>query len=75
MGWIGLCAPARTPPAILDKLNAEVKKMLDAPEVKEKFTQLAFVAAGDSREHFANYIKSEIAKWSKVAKESGARAD
>lgn len=75
VGWIGLCAPAKTPAAILDKLNAEVQKMLASPEVKEKFQQLAFTAAGDSREHFAAWIKSEIVKWSAIAKASGARAD
>jgi tripartite-type tricarboxylate transporter receptor subunit TctC len=49
--------------------------MLAAPEVKEKFLQLAFVPAGGSRAQFAAFIKSEIAKWSKVAKDSGAKAD
>jgi tripartite-type tricarboxylate transporter receptor subunit TctC len=75
VGWIGICAPAQTPVAILDKLNAEVKKMLAQPEVQAKFEQLAFVAVGDSREHFAAYIKSEIEKWKKIAKQSGAKAD
>ena len=75
VGWIGLCAPAKTPVAILDKLNAEVQKMLASPEIKEKFDKLAFTAAGDSRQHFAQWIKSEIAKWSKIAKDSGAKAD
>ena len=75
VGWIGLCAPARTPVEILNKLNGEVKKMLAAPEVKEKFVQLAFTPVGDSREQFAAFMKAEIAKWGKVAKDSGARAD
>jgi tripartite-type tricarboxylate transporter receptor subunit TctC len=75
VGWIGLCAPARTPAAILDKLNAEVKKMLASPEAREKIRQLAFTPVGDSRDQFGAYIKSEIAKWSRVAKDSGAKAD
>jgi len=75
VGWIGLCAPAKTPVAILDKLNAEVQKFLAAPETKDKFEKLAFTAAGDSREHFAAWIKSEIVKWSAIAKASGAHAD
>jgi tripartite-type tricarboxylate transporter receptor subunit TctC len=75
VGWIGLCAPAKTPVAILDKLNAEVQKMLASPEIKDKFEKLAFTAAGDSRAHFAQWIKSEIVKWTKVAKDSGAKAD
>ena len=75
VGWIGLAAPAKTPVAILDKLNAEIRKMLASPEVREKFNQLAFVPVGDSRQEFAAFIRAEIAKWSKVAKDSGAKAD
>ena len=61
--------------AILDKLNAEIRKMLEDPAVKAKFEQLAFEPVGDSREAFTLFVKNEIAKWSKVAKESGARLD
>jgi tripartite-type tricarboxylate transporter receptor subunit TctC len=75
VGWIGLCAPAKTPGAVLDQLNAEVKKMLAAKEAREKIDQLAFTPVGDSRAQFGAFIKAEIAKWSRVAKESGARAD
>jgi tripartite-type tricarboxylate transporter receptor subunit TctC len=75
VGWIGLAAPAKTPAAIVDKLNAEIRKMLASPAVKQRFNDLAFVAVGDSREQFAAFVKSEIAKWSKIAKDSGAKAD
>jgi len=75
MGWIGLAAPAKTPVAILDRLNAELKSMLKDPAVKAKFEQLAFTPVGDSRAEFAAFIRSEIAKWSLVAKASGAKAD
>jgi tripartite-type tricarboxylate transporter receptor subunit TctC len=75
VGWIGLCAPAHTPAPILDKLNAEVKKMLASQEAREKIQQLAATPVGDSREQFAAFMKTEIAKWSKIAKDSGAKAD
>jgi tripartite-type tricarboxylate transporter receptor subunit TctC len=75
VGWIGLCAPAKTAVAILDQLNAEVKKMLASPEARAKIDELAFTPVGDSRAQFAAWIKAEIAKWSKIAKDSGARAD
>jgi tripartite-type tricarboxylate transporter receptor subunit TctC len=75
VGWIGICAPAKTPVPILDKLNAEVKKMFASAEVMEKFNALAFTPVGDSRAQFAAFMKSEIAKWKKVAKDSGAKAD
>jgi tripartite-type tricarboxylate transporter receptor subunit TctC len=75
VGWIGLAAPAKTPAPILDKLNAEIRKMLQDPAVKAKFEQLAFEPVGDSREQFAAFVKSEIVKWTKVAKDSGAQID
>lgn len=75
VGWIGICAPAKTPAAILDKLNAEVKKFIASPDAQEKMKAGAFTPVGNSRPEFAAWIKSEIAKWSKVAKDSGAKAD
>jgi len=75
VGWIGLGAPAKTPAAVLDRLNAEVKKMLQDPAVKARFEQLAFTPVGDSRAEFTAFVKSEIAKWSKIARDSGAKAD
>ena len=75
VGWIGLAAPAKTPSAILDRLNAEIHKMLQDPAVKEKLDQLAFTPVGDSRAEFNKFVRSEITKWTKVAKDSGAKAD
>lgn len=75
IGWIGLAAPAKTPAAILDRLNAEIRAMLQDPAVKARIDQLAFTPVGNSREEFTAFVKGEIAKWSKIAKDSGARAD
>ena len=75
VGWIGIAAPAKTPVAILDKLNAEMVKIINAPDVSERLATLAFTPVGDSRAQFAAYIKSEIAKWGSAVKESGAKAD
>ncbi len=75
VGWIGIAAPAKTPAAILDKLNAEMVKILNQPDVKERLNTLAFTPVGGSRAEFAAYIKSEIAKWGKAVKESGAKAE
>jgi tripartite-type tricarboxylate transporter receptor subunit TctC len=75
VGWIGLAAPKGTPQPVLDKLNGEIRKMLADPAIQEKLKQLAFTPVGDSREQFTAFVKSEIAKWTKVAKESGAKAD
>ena len=75
VGWIGIAAPAKTPPAILDKLQAEIVRIINTPEMKERLASLAFTPVGDTRQQFSAFIKSEIAKWGKAVKESGAKAD
>ena len=75
VGWIGIAAPAKTPSAILDKLNAEVVKIINSSDVKERLATLAFTPVGDTRAQFAAFMRSEIAKWGKAVKESGAKAD
>ena len=75
VGWIGLAAPARTPMPIIDRINAEIRAMLHDPAVKTRLDQLAFTPAPGSRDEFAAFVKSEIAKWTRVAKDSGARMD
>jgi len=73
VGWIGIVAPAKTPPAILDKLNSEIVNMLKDPQVKQRLDTLAFTPAGGTRAEFAAFIKSEIAKWGKAVQASGAK--
>ena len=75
VGWIGIAAPAKTPVAILNTLNAEMVRVLGEADVKEKLNTLAFTPVGDTREQFAAYIKSGIAKWGKAVKDSGAKAE
>ena len=75
VGWIGIAAPAKTPATVLDKLNAEMKRILAEPDVRERLQTLAFTPVGDNRDQFAAYIKSEIEKWGKAVRESGAKAD
>ena len=75
VGWIGIAAPAKTPAAILDKLHAEIVRIINTPEMKERLATLAFTPVGDTREEFARFIKAEIAKWGQAVKESGARAE
>ncbi len=75
VGWIGIAAPAKTPAPVLDKLNAEIVRIINTPEMKERLATLAFTPVGDSREQFSGFIRSEIAKWGKAVKESGAKAE
>jgi tripartite-type tricarboxylate transporter receptor subunit TctC len=74
-GWIGLAAPAGTPIAIVDKLNREINQALKDPEFIERMASLAFMPVGGSRAEFEAFIASEIATWSKVAKEAHVQMD
>ena len=75
VGWIGVVAPARTPEAILDRLNAEARRIIQRPEVRERLYGLSFLPVGDARDEFAAFIREEVAKWAKVVKDSGAKID
>ena len=75
VGWIGIAAPAKTPPAILDKLNAEMVRILNQPDVKERLAGLAFTPVPGTRAEFAAYMKAEIAKWGEAVRASGAKAE
>jgi tripartite-type tricarboxylate transporter receptor subunit TctC len=75
MAWASLIAPAGTPVAILDRLHAEVARIIAQPDIQARFRDLAAMTAGGSREQFGAYIKSEIAKWAKVVAASGTRVE
>jgi tripartite-type tricarboxylate transporter receptor subunit TctC len=75
VGWIGIAAPAKTPEAILDKINAEVAKLLATADTKERLASLGVTPAADSRAHFTGFVRSEIAKWGKLIKDAGVKAD
>jgi tripartite-type tricarboxylate transporter receptor subunit TctC len=68
--WGGILAPARTPKEIVAKLNAEFNKALAAENVRPKLTAGGIEIQGGTPAQFLDYIKAEIAKWSKVAKEA-----
>ena len=71
----GLLAPAATPAAVIRKINAEVDRVLQQPEVKARIAELGFDAAGGSPEAWAALIRSEMAKWAKVVKEARIKLD
>jgi tripartite-type tricarboxylate transporter receptor subunit TctC len=73
--WYGFFAPAGTPKPIINKLNAETLKIMKEPEFQKILADTGSDFVGDTPEHFAEFVKAESLKWSKVVKQSGATVD
>jgi len=75
VSWWGILTPAGVPKEIIAKLHTEIVKVLALPEIKTKFADQGADVASDTPEHFAAYIKTEIAKWAKLIKELGVKSE
>ncbi len=73
--WYGVLAPAGTPPAIVSRLHAEMARALQAPAVRADFTARGSEVIAGTPEQFAVHLKSELEKWARVVKASGARVE
>jgi tripartite-type tricarboxylate transporter receptor subunit TctC len=74
--WLGAFAPRGTPREIVARLNAEIGRVLDLPEVRDRIAPGGLgEVKGGSPEQFASLVRSENAKWARVVKASGATAD
>ena len=73
--WFGLSAPAKTPPAVIQRLNQATVKALASPDIRQKLESVGFVVVGDDPKAFSAFVESEITKWGAAAKASGARMD
>ena len=71
----GIVVPVGTPPDIVDLLHREIVKIVALPDVQEKLTALGFIAIADTPAEFAARLKAEFAKWAKVIKDAGIKAD
>ena len=75
IGWYSLVAPAKTPQAILARLNAEVVKALKTPEFHERFSGLGAETIGSTQKELADYLPVQTEKMRKAVKDSGAKPD
>jgi tripartite-type tricarboxylate transporter receptor subunit TctC len=69
--WYGVCAPAGTPAPVLDKLNTDIVRTLQAADVRQRLADLVIEPAPTSREEFTAFVRSEVERWEKVVKDAG----
>jgi tripartite-type tricarboxylate transporter receptor subunit TctC len=73
--WGGVMSRAGTPQPVVERLHAEITRILKEPAVREKLEALGGEIVGSTPAEFSAYLKAEIAKWDKVAKAAGIRLD
>ena len=73
--WLGMMAPAGTPDAIIQRLNTEINKIVNAPDVKATWAKQGAVVMSMTAPAFAKYVADDVAKWATIVKVSGAKAD
>ena len=73
--WFGLLGPAGTPKAVVDRVNAEMNKALQLPDIQARFTQMGFEPAGGSAADFSQAMQRDAEKWSKVIRDAGVKPE
>lgn len=73
--WYGILAPAGTPPEIINRLNTEIAKVMTQPDTRQRLLAMGLEVAPSSPEQFADIIRSDAARWSKVARDVGVKLD
>jgi tripartite-type tricarboxylate transporter receptor subunit TctC len=73
--WMGLFAPAATPPAVVERIATEVDKILASPEIKKVLADRGYATMGGGPQAFERYLDADIALWAKVVRQSGATAN
>ena len=73
--WVGFFAPAGTPAEVIARLNAELNRAFEAPELRDRLQQLGLESRRNSPGEFTAFLRAEVAKWAQAVKESGAKAD
>ena len=73
VSWYGVLAPAGTPRPIVDRLNAEIRKIVATPEIRDAFLNQGAEPVTDTPEEFAAIVRADVAKWAKIVKATGAK--
>ncbi|HET9405163.1 MAG TPA: tripartite tricarboxylate transporter substrate binding protein [Burkholderiales bacterium] len=73
--WFGVAAPARTPRPIVDRLNSEIVRALNTPDLRERLLGMGADPVGNSPEQYTAFVQNEIAKWARVIKAAGIKGE
>lgn len=73
--WVGMLAPAGTPPAVVNRLSEEMRRSIAKPETRERFKALGAVAIADTPAEFAAFLRKDYERWARVIKASGVKAE
>jgi tripartite-type tricarboxylate transporter receptor subunit TctC len=73
--WAGIVTPAHTPPTIVTKLNKELRKIIDDPDVKAKLGNVGFEAFSSTPKEFGDFIKVQLDKWGKMVRDAGIQPE
>jgi tripartite-type tricarboxylate transporter receptor subunit TctC len=74
-GWYGVLGPAATPPAIVARLSSELLKITSQREVRERLAVFGLEVVGNTPAQFAEFIRTDVAKWSKLVQSIGLKTD
>jgi len=75
IGWFGLLAPAATPKTVVEKLSADLNRVLADPDVKKRIQDLGADPAGNTPEQFGRFIRDDQAKWARLVREAGLKIE
>jgi tripartite-type tricarboxylate transporter receptor subunit TctC len=75
VGWVGVVGPRGMPPAIVDRLNKAINKILAMPSIKDTFAERGVTVVTTTPQQFGEFIKAEVGAWTQVVKASGVAID
>ena len=75
VGWFGLMAPAGTPPAIVERLSAEVASAMKTQSIRERTLDQGATPVGSKPAEFERFVRDEVAKWTRIIREAGIRLE
>ena len=73
--WVGFFVPAGMPPALVDRINAEINRAMETQDAKDRFSQLGMETSRSSSAEFGVFLRDEVAKWAGVVKSTGAKVE